>query len=193
MIQAKNFPYNTDLVTQKQYDAHIRLYNGYVASANTIMTSPEDEKILKDANPTFSQFRERKKGLSYSLNGVILHECYFENIQKSDKTATPPEQLFAKWGGYEKWKDFFAATAKSARGWAVLAYEQRSKQFVNVALDWHDYGNITHAVPLIVLDMYEHAYFHDYLDNKAAYIDKFFTSISWEIICSRFDKMKGLL
>jgi Fe-Mn family superoxide dismutase len=189
MIQAKGFPYNTDVVTQKQYDAHIRLYNGYVTSANAIMSSPEDEQILKDANPTFSQFRERKKGLSYSVNGVILHEYYFENIQKSEKKASPPELPFAKWGGYEKWKAFFVATAKSARGWAVLAYEQRTKQFVNIALDWHDYGNITHAVPLLVLDMYEHAYFLDYGTDKAAYVQRFIAQIPWDAVEKRVESI----
>jgi Fe-Mn family superoxide dismutase len=82
----------------------------------------------------------------------------------------------------EAWQDAFAATAKSARGWAILAYEQRTQTCRNILLDSHDEGVICSAYPLLVLDMYEHAYFLDFTTDKATYIDGFLAQIPWSVV-----------
>jgi len=90
-------------------------------------------------------------------------------------------------GSYDKWKKHFVATAKASRGWAILCFDPRSNRYRNISLDAHDMGNVQISIPLIVLDMYEHAYFLQYADNKAEYINKFMNNIDWEVIKARFE------
>lgn len=186
-ITAKTFAYNTGVVTRKQFDDHLTLYNGYIKKtneiANTLATNPE----LASANATQSHYRGLKRGQTYALDGVILHELYFENL---GNTTTPIGKATQKlmdmyFGGVEKWKVDFIACSTSARGWCALSYEQRTRRCTNFLFDSHDDGQITLAYPLIVLDMYEHAYFLDYGTDKAAYINRFISQIPWDAVEKR--------
>lgn len=189
MIQKVGFHYTDDItvINRQQFEAHIKLYGGYVDKINEIdqilMNNPEREK----ANATFSFYRECKRGETYALNGVILHELYFENIggivNKPDKRAM--EQLAMYFGSFEGWKEDFISTAKASRGWALLSYDQRSLRLRNISLDAHDLGNIAYSAPILVLDVYEHAYFLQYADNKVEYINRFMENINWEVISDR--------
>lgn len=79
----------------------------------------------------------------------------------------------------------FVATAKASRGWAVLCYDQRSYRLRNISLDSHDLGNIAYSAPILVLDVYEHAYFLQYADNKSEYINRFMDNINWYVVNQR--------
>jgi len=189
MIEKIRFKYTDDItaVNQKQFEAHIRLYEGYVDKINEIdrilMNNPEREK----ANATFSFYRECKRGETYALNGVILHELYFENMggrmKMPDQAAAGQLEMY--FGSFDNWKNDFIATAKASRGWAVLCYDQRSYRLRNISLDAHDLGNIAYSAPLLVLDVYEHAYFLQYADNKTEYINRFMENINWDVVCDR--------
>jgi Fe-Mn family superoxide dismutase len=186
-ITAKTYGYNTGVVTRKQFDDHLILYNGYVKKTNeiaqTLATNPE----YASANATQSHYRGLKRGQTYALDGVILHELYFENL--GDKTTPIGKKtqhlMDTYFGGTDKWKEDFIACATSARGWCVFAFEQRTKACHNFLFDSHDDGQITLAYPLIVLDMYEHAYFLDYGTDKAAYINRFISQIPWDAVEKR--------
>ncbi len=190
MIEKVQFHYTDDItvINRDQFDVHMRLYEGYVTNINKI-----DEILIRgdaqrdQANTTFSWYRELKRGETYALDGVILHELYFENIggnsQGPDRaTAAILKQSF---GSVEKWQEDFIATAKASRGWAILCLDQRSMRFRNNSLDAHDVGNITFSAPVLVLDMYEHAYFLQYADKKADYIDAFMKNINWAVVGDR--------
>ncbi|MBE5968367.1 MAG: superoxide dismutase [Lachnospiraceae bacterium] len=189
MIKKINFPYTDDItvVNREQFEAHQRLYEGYVNSINKIDEELKTDAGRKDANTTYGKFRDLKRGETYALNGVILHELYFQNI--GGRTREPDQltsQLISKdFGNVMDWVEDFVATAKASRGWAVLAYEQRSSKFRNVSLDSHDLGNIAYYAPILVLDMYEHAYFLQYADKKADYINSFMDNINWDVIGER--------
>jgi Fe-Mn family superoxide dismutase len=189
-LTAVNFQHNTPVVSQKQFDDHMTLYRGYITMINqtdkTLKTQPEYDT----ANASGGHYRGWKKTETYSLNGVILHELYFQNLgNNSSVHATPgpkTTQLFNKYfGGLDKWKECFTACAKSARGWCILEFEQRTPSCRNILLDLHDEGNITNAFPIIILDMYEHAYFLDYGTDKASYISRFIENIPWGVIEKR--------
>jgi Fe-Mn family superoxide dismutase len=141
----------------------------------------------EQSNSTFSYYRELKRGETYALDGVILHELYFENI--GGTTSQPDhitrELLENDFGSYQSWQEDFVATAKASRGWAVLTYDQRSNRLRNISLDAHDLGNIAYSAPILILDMYEHAYFLQYADNKAKYITNFMNNINWQVISGR--------
>jgi len=183
-ISAMPFPYTTGVVTRKQYDDHMNLYKGYISKTNEISHVLATEPEYDTANATAGHYRGWKKSEPYAINGVILHELYFQNLGHEE---SPPgikmQHLMDKFfGGLANWKKDFAACATSARGWCMLAYEQRTGTCRNILLDAHDDGNIATAFPIVVLDMYEHAYFIDYGTDKTAYINRFISHIPWNVV-----------
>lgn len=186
-VTAINFTHQTDVVSRKQFDAHLTLYKGYVDKTNEVTRKLRTEPEYSGANATYSHYRGLKRGESYAIDGVILHELYFQNLLNENQPVGKKARYLMDYyfGGIEKWKEDFTACAKSARGWCVCAYEQRTEDCRNILLDSHDDGNICTAYPLIVLDMYEHAYFYDYQTDKASYINRFITAIPWGVIEKR--------
>ncbi len=186
-----NFEYSEDVtvINREQFEAHMRLYEGYIKKMNEIDSLLMEEGDLEDSNSTYSEYRGIKRGETFALNGVILHEYYFENIgSKNNEPNDEVKNHLAKdFGSYKLWHQHFIATAKASRGWAVLCYDFRSNRFRNISLDAHDVGNIALAAPALVLDMYEHAYFLQYADNKNEYITNFMKNIDWGIVKDRIN------
>ncbi|MCL1883749.1 MAG: Fe-Mn family superoxide dismutase [Defluviitaleaceae bacterium] len=186
-ITAFQFPYKTSVVSRKQFDDHMTLYEGYIKMANltdkTLATQPEYDT----ANASGGHYRGWKKTETYTINGIILHELYFQNL--GSETTSPGKKMQSLtnkfYGGFDKWKEDFTACATSARGWCILAYEQRTASCRNILLDFHDVGQIATAFPLLILDMYEHAYFLDYGTDKASYITRFLENVPWDIVEKR--------
>ncbi len=191
MINAVKFTYTPDItvVNQCQFKAHVMLYNGYVTQTNKITEElaniPTEKK--EEANTTNGLYRGLKRGESYAVNGVVLHELYFRNIGGFNQN--PSEEMLAildkYFGDYEQWRQQFIATAKASRGWVVLAYDQRSKRLRNLSLDDHETGNVVLSLPILVLDMYEHAYNIQYGIDKMNYINAFMENIHWDILKQR--------
>lgn len=192
MIEKITFHYAKDItvVNEEQFDAHIRLYESYITNINKIdeeLTSGSPQR--EQSNTTFSYYRELKRGETFALNGVILHELYFENIGRTteEPDRTVMEKLEKDFGSYKNWQEDFFATAKASRGWAILAFDQRSNRYRNISLDSHDLGNIAYSAPILILDMYEHAYFLQYADKKADYINNFMKNINWAVVTERMN------
>lgn len=192
MIEKIQFNYSEDIkvINKEQFDAHMRLYEGYVNNMNKIDSelmwgNPQREQ----SNTTFSYYRELKRGETYALDGVILHELYFENIggRMDEPDQKIKDRIGEYFGNFQNWQEDFIATAKASRGWAVLAFDQRSNRLRNISLDAHDLGNIAYSAPILILDMYEHAYFLQYADKKADYINKFMKNINWAVVNNRID------
>ncbi|MGB7604785.1 MAG: superoxide dismutase [Lutisporaceae bacterium] len=188
-----NFQYNNTInaVSKKQYDVHLELYEGYVNKTNEIWKELKDAPQSEKANATYSKYRGLKKGETYALNGVILHELYFDNLGGINNTPSGValELINQFFGSYENWKQDFIACGKAARGWTILCYDQRSKSLKNILCDSHDEGNIVNAYPLIIMDVYEHAYFVDYQNKKADYIESFMLDINWDSVNKRARKL----
>ena len=185
-ISAIPFAYQTDVVTQKLFDNHIKLYQGYVDKTNeiTLKLAASTNAELKAANATYSAYRGLKRGESYAIDGVILHELYFHNLVTENSPIGRRVSLLLErhFGGFENWKSAFTASALTARGWCILAYEQRTQSLRNIVLDSHDDGLICGAYPLLALDMYEHAYVADYGTDKGSYIERFIANIPWGVV-----------
>lgn len=190
-IEMVDFKYSNDItvVNRIQYDEHLKLYKGYINKYNEI------EELLQNAdresaNATYSDFRGLKRGETYSLDGVILHELYFENMGGSSQMDDMVNE-YMNYGfeSFDMWKEDFIATAKASRGWAIFSYEQRTRKLKNISLDTHDYGNIVLSYPILVLDVYEHAYFLDYGTEKEMYIDAFLENVNWNVVKGRLDKL----
>ena len=186
-ITAVPFVHQTNVVSQKLFDNHIKLYQGYVDKTNEISVKLNADPDLTTANSTYSTYRGIKRGESFALDGVILHELYFQNLISENTPIGSRVNLVLNryWGSFDNWKEAFVASAKTARGWCVLVYDQRTQSCRNIILDSHDDGLVCGAYPLLVLDMYEHAYTTDYGTDKATYIERFITDIPWGVVEKR--------
>jgi len=167
------------------------LYKGYVNKTNEI-----NEKLVpaerNKANQTYSEFRELKVELSFALDGVKLHEAYFENLAGAGSVIDGDLKaaLAEAYGSYENWEEDFKASGMAARGWAVAAYEPMDGKVYNYIADDHNTYGIWWAVPLLILDVYEHAYFIDYGVGRAPYIDAFMRNVDWNVVNQRFKDIK---
>ncbi|MBA4685888.1 MAG: superoxide dismutase [Candidatus Galacturonibacter soehngenii] len=174
-------------VNEEQFNVHMKLYEGYINKMNEIDALLMEGSDYENANATYSKYRGIKRGETFALDGVILHELYFQNMGNGYNmpNETTTNYLIQSFGSYESWEKHFVATAKASRGWAVLAFDWRSYRFRNISLDAHDVGNIALSTPVLVLDVYEHAYFLQYANKKDEYINNFMKNINWPVVDKR--------
>lgn len=194
--EAKKFPLEGKLdgISDNQLQQHRDiLYTGYINKLNEIT-----EKLrLADrskANAVFSEFRELKAEESFALNGVILHELYFENL--GGKGTSPGKDtkkvIEREFISYEKFLEDFKACGMCARGWVIFGYSVYDGKVHNYILDTHHFHAPVRVVPVVVLDMYEHAYMIDYGVKKALYIDAFIKNIDWNVAENRLTVCSGI-
>lgn len=174
-------------ISQRQITEHFDiLYKGYVNKTNEIT-----ERLLgarrEEGNPTYSYFRELKLEETYAKDGVILHELYFLNLGANGQPCSPLlDAITRTFGSYGEWEEDFKATGLSARGWAILTFDSRDGALHNYLLDAHNLGVVANSIPILVLDVYEHAYFIDYGAHRKSYIDAFMLNIDWDVVNRRF-------
>ena len=160
---------------------HFTLYQGYVTNTNTLGdTLARMRKEAKGATPEFSELKRR---FGWEFNGMRLHECYFENL--GGKTPISPEgklatKIHQEFGSYDEWaQDFKATGAMRGIGWAILYQDLTTGKLHNVWINEHDVGHPACCVPILVLDVFEHAFLTDYGLKRADYISAFFQNINW--------------
>ncbi|HBG47222.1 MAG TPA: superoxide dismutase [Deltaproteobacteria bacterium] len=189
--QPKKFDIRPEGLSEAQITNHRDiLYVGYVNKLNEI---EERQRKLdtSTANQVFSDWRAVKIEESFALNGVILHEYYFENLTgKGGKpTAKLGELISREWGSFEKWSEEFKASGLACRGWVILALSIYDGKLHNFCLDAHNEKVPINIVPILVMDVYEHAYFLDYGAKRAPYIDAFMKNINWNICQKRLERV----
>lgn len=170
---------------------HFTLYQGYVKNVNTMVQ--ELEVLAKDDKAGTPAHSELKRRFGWEFNGMRLHELYFGNMTKTPSALAAGsnlhEHLSRVYGSHETWeKDFRAVGAMRGIGWAVLYHDLQSNELFSIWVNEHDVGHLAGAVPLLVLDVFEHAYTIDYGLKKADYIDAFFGAIDWDTVARRFQE-----
>ncbi|MDW7650783.1 MAG: Fe-Mn family superoxide dismutase [Bacillota bacterium] len=175
---------------QQLEDHHGVLYKGYVNKVNEIRNAIKSVDYGK-ANQTYSDLRAMKIEETFALNGVKLHEAYFENMGGSGGRATGKalELIERDFGSFEAWEKDFKATGLAVRGWVVLMYDLESGTLHNIGNDAHNLGPIWNCVPVLVMDTYEHAYMIDYGVKRPPYIDAFMNVIDWDVVSERLTKL----
>ncbi|MFA5828706.1 MAG: Fe-Mn family superoxide dismutase [Candidatus Shapirobacteria bacterium] len=176
-------------ISQKTMDEHYgKLYSGYVKKWQEI----QDRLKATDkttANATFSDLREAKLEEGFAANAVLLHEAYFD-ILGGD--GVPGGEILQKicddFGSFEQWRDEFKALGLTARGWVILAFDFNDGKLRNYIADVHNQGGIWGVSPVLVMDVYEHAYFIDFGADRKSYIEAFFQNVKWEIVNKKFEK-----
>ncbi len=166
-------------LTLKMLNEHVKLYEGYVKKTNEIQTKLESAD-KSEANGVFSYIGELKRQETFAVNGMKLHEVYFGHLG-GDGVAKGAlvKMIENNFGSMEAWKLDMIATGIAARGWAVLAFDFKDNRLHVYGSDAHNVGAVWGAVPVIVLDVYEHAYFMDYGVNRKDYINSFFANLDW--------------
>lgn len=173
---------------------HFTLYQGYVANTNKLTETLS--AMAKEGKTTTPEFAELKRRFGWEFNGMRLHELYFGNMKKDGfalSSGSALKQKFVKdFGSYEMWeKEFRATGALRGIGWAILYYDSISDKLFNTWVNEHDTGHLSGCIPLLVMDIFEHAFMLDYGLKRADYINSFFSAIDWDTVSVRFDSAKG--
>ena len=167
-------------LTLKLIEAHYKLYEGYVKKTNEIQSKIEASDKT-EANGVYSVIGELKRQETFAVNGMKLHEVYFGHLAGDGTPRGELVHMIEKdFGSLDTWKLDMLATAISARGWAVLAFDYRDNRLHNYGADAHNVGAVWGAIPIIVLDVYEHAYALDYGIDRKSYLDAFFKNLDWD-------------
>lgn len=176
-------------MTLKMLNEHFKLYEGYVKKTNEIQSKLEVAD-KSEANGVFSYIGELKRQETFAVNGMKLHEVYFGHLGGDGKEGGALVRMIERdFGSMENWKVDMIATGLAARGWAILAYDFKDEKLHNYGSDAHNVGAVWGAVPLIVLDVYEHAYFMDYGVNRKDYINSFFANLDWDFANNLANKL----
>jgi Fe-Mn family superoxide dismutase len=160
---------------------HFTLYQGYVTNTNKVLDTLD--AMLKEGKTGIPEFAELKRRLGWEFNGMRLHEYYFENlggmggITKDGKLG---EKMAADFGSYEAWeKDFKATGTMRGIGWAVLYQDITNGRLMNFWINEHDVSHPSGCNPILIMDVFEHAFMIDYGLKRADYIEAFFRNIDW--------------
>ncbi|HEY9869095.1 MAG TPA: Fe-Mn family superoxide dismutase [Candidatus Obscuribacterales bacterium] len=173
-------------LSANQIEQHLKLYKGYVTKANEIDAKLKDVDI-SSANATYSPLRELLVEQSFALNGVVYHEFYFGNLGGSggEPQGDMRSAVEEAWGSAGKFMDYLKAAGKCMRGWVIVGWNTRDGHLHCYGLDMHNMWVPANVIPLVVLDVYEHAYMIDYGIDRAKYLDAFVNNLDWDVVGKR--------
>lgn len=186
-------------ISDETLEMHFKLYEGYVKETNNL--TGRITKFIQDGNvdqeemPAYSEITRR---LGFEYNGMVLHEYYFDNLKSGgggdpDRTASFIKAAELSFGSYEIWKTDFVGIGKMRGvGWAICNQNPANGRLSNHWITLHETGNIAGFDPVLVMDVWEHAYLLDYKPaERPKYIEAFFSNIDWAMIEKRLQKCAG--
>jgi Fe-Mn family superoxide dismutase len=183
-------------ISDKTLEMHFKLYEGYVTNTNTltekISAILEDGKVDQEEMPAYSELTRR---LGFEYNGMVLHEYYFGNMKKSGGDDAPKgrfrDAVEKSFPSYDIWKaDFVSVGKMRGVGWAICYLDPSNGFISNHWITLHETGNVAGYVPLLVMDVWEHAFLLDYKPaDRPKYIEAFMANVDWRVVDGR---MAGL-
>ena len=166
---------------------HFALYQGYVTNTNRLIETLS--QMVKDGKAGTPEYAELKRRFGWEFNGMRLHEVYFENLggkEEIDRSGRLSKKISEDFGGYENWeKDFNATAAIRGIGWTILYQDSTNGNLFNFWINEHEVGHPAGGIPVLVLDVFEHAFMIDYGLRRADYIAAFFKNIHWKAVETR--------
>ena len=180
-------------ISDQTLEMHFKLYEGYVKETNNLQNKIaeilKDGKVDQEEMPAYSELKRR---LGFEYNGMVLHEYYFGNLKKGGGGNPQPNSSFVKaarasFGSYDIWKTDFVGIGKMRGvGWAIGYQDPTTGRLSNHWISLHEIGNVAGYRPVLVMDVWEHAFLLDYKPaERSKYIDAFFSNIDWEVIEQR--------
>ncbi len=187
-------------ISDQTLEMHFKLYEGYVKETNNL--TERITKFIQDGNvdqeemPAYSELTRR---LGFEYNGMVLHEYYFDNLRSGgggdpDRTAKFIKAAESSFGSYEIWKTDFVGIGKMRGvGWAICNQNPANGRLSNHWITLHETGNVAGFDPVLVMDVWEHAYLLDYKPaERPKYIEAFFSNIDWATVEKRLQKNAGV-
>jgi Fe-Mn family superoxide dismutase len=176
-------------LSDAQVKEHLDLYAGYVKNVNTLNEELAQLRSKGKPSGTDPSFAEMTRRLGFEYNGMILHEYYFSNLKKGAE-PTPPassglaQALTSAFPSVEKWKeDFQAIGGMRGIGWVILFEDPATQRLSNHWVSMHQNGIPAGFKPLLVMDVWEHAFMRDYkATEKAKYVEAFFRNVDWQMV-----------
>jgi len=166
---------------------HFILYQGYVTNTNRLLDSLS--ALLKEEKVGTPEYSEMKRRMGFEFNGMRLHEYYFGNLGGEglfDKSGKLGRKMAEDFGSYEDWeKDFRGTSTMRGIGWTILYQDNITGKLLNQWINEHETGHPAGCIPLLVIDVFEHAFITDYGLKRADYIEAFFKNINWSVAESR--------
>jgi Fe-Mn family superoxide dismutase len=181
------FDKELDGISQRTMEEHYKLYEGYVKKAN------QCREILKEfdygeieGNQVFSELRAVSVDYTFALLGFKNHDLYFGHLggEGGDPTGPFAEKIENEYpGGVEMWQKAVRKAASAARGWVMVGYDLNDGSIFNYIMDTQNLWAVYNMVPVLALDVYEHAYVGDYgasPDGRKQYVEAFFRNVDWD-------------
>lgn len=187
---AKNYSHLLGLAgfSETLLNNHFTLYEGYVKNTNSL--SDKLKMLSEKGELSTPEFAEFKRRFGWEWNGMRMHELYFGNMTKESASLSDgmlKEKLIAAYGSLENWeKNFVGTGSMRGIGWVVLAHDVETGKLYNVWVNEHDLGHLVGTTPLLVMDVFEHAFMIDYGLKRADYISAFMKAIDWNTVEARF-------
>ncbi|MFA6339126.1 MAG: Fe-Mn family superoxide dismutase [Candidatus Paceibacterota bacterium] len=177
-------------ISTKNIEEHLKLYSGYVKNTNLILDKIEELSVDLEKNSYILGELQRRFG--FEFDGMRNHEYYFRNFENGPKELSDESALKktieTDFGDFDKWLAHFKAIATTrGLGWVILYYDQYAKRLLNSWIDEQHLGQLVGAQPILVLDMWEHAFIFDYQPSgKKQYVEDFFSNLNWEVVEKNF-------
>lgn len=181
LYKEKTFNLSGSFLSPKQIEEHLKLYKGYVTRRNEI--AQKLAQVEKTGNTTYAPYRALKIAETYARNGQLLHELYFEQLEESAEMGERLKGLLVQ--SFGSLDNFFAdlkASALSARGWVLTGYDESDGHVHNFVLEAHNETVPVMVLPLLVTDVYEHAYFIDFGTDRTKYFDLYLKALNWAVV-----------
>lgn len=194
LYHARQFDLNgLNGISDRTLETHFKLYEGYVKETNRltehIMEFLKDGKVDQEEMPAYSELKRR---FGFEYNGMVLHEYYFDNMMKHGpgdpgRNSAFVQAAVSSFGSYDIWKADFASVGKMRGvGWAICYQNPMNGLLSNHWITLHEVGNVAGFTPLLVMDVWEHAFILDYKPSeRGQYIDAFFSNVSWSAVEER--------
>lgn len=186
-IEAKSFENTKKLdekiVSKRSMDIHRdKLYAGYVNKTNEIRDKLKTADRSKAA-ATYSEYGELKRRETFNINGVVLHENYFSVLGGDGTPKGAVKKLIERdFGSVDALKEDLMACSLAGLGWAVLCYDYRDDKLHIYLVDFHHHGAVWGCIPLIAMDVFEHAYFIDYGADRKTYLEAVWKILNWDAV-----------
>jgi Fe-Mn family superoxide dismutase len=177
-------------ISDNTLTVHFGLYEGYVKNTN-LLNEQISEKIKAGPSGADPGFAELTRRLGFEYNGMVLHEYYFDNMTSSAAAAPTSgklvEAVSGTYGDFETWKkDFAAVGGMRGVGWAIAYQDPKNGRISNHWVTLHEDGNVAGFKPILVMDVWEHAFLLDYKPSeRSKYIESFFANVDWSVAESR--------
>lgn len=182
-------------ISDKTLEMHLKLYEGYVKAANSLTRQIGefliDGQVDQEEMPAYSELTRR---LGFEYNGMVLHELYFGNMTSQSSKAPQGQDslmraLEGSFGSFEIWKTDFSSVGKMRGvGWAVCNLNPENGRLSNHWISLHEFGNIAGFRPVLVMDVWEHAYLLDFPPSeRGEYIERFLSHVNWDVVTKRLE------